>query len=250
MRDQEAGEWVAGFKPHLIVVAAYGQILPRRVLKIPTIAILNVHASLLPRYRGAAPINWAIIRGEKETGITIMRIVPKLDSGDILLSRSEPILPDDTAGTLHDRLKILGAECLLEALDMLRGGTANFAPQDDSLATLAPLLNRESARIDWFGSAIECHNFIRGMNPWPMAFTTFRGQICKINCSAIPDSDICPTTTSQNPGRLKSNKNRLFVHCGDGNWIQVLEAQLPGRAPISGSDFINGVHPCEEDCFV
>jgi methionyl-tRNA formyltransferase len=240
---------IAGLAPDLLVVAAYGQILPQRLLDIPRIAPLNVHASLLPRYRGAAPIHWAIISGETETGITIMRIVARLDAGDIVCVCPERIRADDTAGSLHDRLKDLGAECLARALASIRRGTLACTPQDEKLATYAPQLRREDARMDWTWPLGRCHDFIRGLHPWPVAFTTFRGMNCKIH-HAAPADQATGFPSGGPAGRLDATDGRLHVRCGDGRWLRVRRLQMPDRAPVSGRDFINGWRLREEDRFV
>jgi methionyl-tRNA formyltransferase len=240
---------IAALAPDLLVVAAYGQILPQRLLDIPRIAPLNVHASLLPRYRGAAPINWAIIRGETETGVTIMRIIARLDAGDMVCVCRERIRPDDTAGSLHDRLKELGASCLLQALDSIRRGEVTYTPQDESLATNAPQLRREDARLDWKWPAPRCYNFIRGMHPWPVAFTTFRDMPCKIH-HAEPAESASGPIRGGSPGQLDPTGGRLQVCCGDGRWLRLHRLQMPDRAPVSGLDFINGWRLREEERFV
>jgi len=249
IRQATALDMIHELAPDLLVVAAYGQILPQRLLDIPRIAPLNVHASLLPRYRGAAPIHWAIINGEQETGITIMRIVYRLDAGDILCRCSEAIGPDDTAGSLHDRLKDLGAACLLRALESIRRGDATYTPQDESLATYAPQLRRADARLDWRWPVARCHDFVRGLHPWPVAFTTFRGQNCKIH-RAEPGDAPPPIRSDGPPGQLDATAGRLHVRCGDGRWLHVERLQMPDRAPVSGTDFINGWRPRQEDRFV
>ncbi|MBN2433166.1 MAG: methionyl-tRNA formyltransferase [Acidobacteria bacterium] len=249
IRQSSLLDHLAALEFDLLVVAAYGQILPQRLLDMPQIAPLNVHASLLPRYRGAAPIHWAVINGETETGITIMRIVYRLDAGDILCRCPETIQPEDTAGSLHDRLKIRGAECLRQALEAIRRGTATYTPQDESRVTHAPLLRREDARLDWSRPACRCHNFVRGMHPWPVAFTTFRGQNCKIHHTE-PVESAPPEPLDTRPGQLDITTGRLYVRCGDGHWLRVHRLQLPDRTPVSGTDFINGWRPREEECFV
>ncbi|HOT00732.1 MAG TPA: methionyl-tRNA formyltransferase [Acidobacteriota bacterium] len=248
MKSAEAHAGLVALQPDLLVVAAYGQILPQRILDVPRIAPLNVHASLLPRYRGAAPIAWAILQGETRTGVSIMRIVRRLDAGDVLVQRPEPIRPDDTAATLHDRLKELGARCLLEALELIRAGRATYTPQDESAATYAPSLGREMARLDWTQPARETLNRIRGLNPWPVAQTTFRGQTCKIwlaEPAEAPDGD----SRTVQPGRLRLAGRRLAVQAGDGAWLHLLELQLPGRAAVDGEAFARGARIAEGDAF-
>lgn len=249
LKDDRTFHELAATHPDLLVVVAYGQILPRRILELPAVAPLNVHASLLPGYRGAAPINWAIIRGETRTGITIMRIIPKLDAGDILIQCPENIRIDDTAGSLHDRLMERGATCLQEALDLIRNGDASFRPQDDSQVSYAPMLTREMARIDWSLPATECHNFIRGLNPWPTAWTTFRGSTCKVLRTELSPSGTTEPGATSGPGTLRPSGSRLLVACGNGTWLQVLRVLLPGRGPVSGAEFANGARLSRGDRF-
>ena len=166
--------------PDLIVVVAFGQILPRALLDIPPRGCINVHASLLPAYRGAAPINWALINGETVTGVTIMLLDEGMDTGDILLQKPVSILPDDTAATTHDRLAESGAALLGEALEQLGSNGWTRMLQDHAQATYAPLMKKEDGRIQWSKSAREIHNQVRGMNPWPGCFTFFRGKLLKI----------------------------------------------------------------------
>ncbi len=248
MKSVEAHAELAALRPELLVVAAYGQILPQRILDVPRIAPLNVHASLLPRYRGAAPIAWAILQGEIRTGISIMRIVRRLDAGDVLVQRPEPIRPDDTAATLHDRLKELGARCLLEALDLIRSGRATYTPQDEREASYAPTLDRAMAPLEWARPAGEVLNRIRGLNPWPVAQTTFRGRTCKIWLAEPAEAPAYGSQTVQ-PGRLRLAGRRLAVQAGDGGWLHVLELQLPGRAAVDGEAFARGARIAEGDAF-
>jgi len=248
MKGAEAHAELAALRPDLLVVAAYGQILPQRILDVPRIAPLNVHASLLPRYRGAAPIAWAILQGETRTGISIMRIVRRLDAGDVLVQQPEPIRPDDTAATLHDRLKELGARCLLEALDLIRAGRATYTPQDEREASYAPTLDRAMAPLDWTRPAGEVLNRIRGLNPWPVAQTTFRGRTCKIRLAEPAEAPAHGSQTVQ-PGRLRLAGRRLAVQAGDGGWLHLLELQLPGRAAVDGEAFARGARIAEGDAF-
>jgi methionyl-tRNA formyltransferase len=249
LKDPDARAAILRFEPDLLVVVAYGRLLPAVLLHTPPHGAINVHASLLPRYRGAAPIQWAILRGETGTGVTIMRLVREMDAGDILLQAPEPIRPDDTAGNLHDRLMALGARCLLEAVHRIRTGSAVWTPQDPARVTYAPPLSRDQARLDWTRPASECHNFIRGLNPWPVACTSFRGQICKVR-RAAPDATPPQTTKSPRlPGCLSAAGQRLRVQCGDGRWLELHELQLPGRRAIGGAEFIHGVRLGEGEKF-
>ncbi len=248
LKDPAAREAILGLKPDLLVVAAYGHLLPSVLLDTPPLGALNVHASLLPKYRGAAPIHWAIMLGEKETGISVIRLARELDAGDILLQSHEPIWPDDTAGSLHDRLMRRGARCLLEAVGLLKEGRAAWTRQDPARVTFAPALSRDQARLDWARPAPVCHDFIRGLSPWPVAFTAFRGQPCKIWRSTPPRGEPGPGYALQ-PGRMLATASALRVQCGDGGWLDLLELQVPGRRVISGAEFAHGFHILEGDRF-
>ena len=184
-RHPEAVARIAAEAPDLIVVVAYGHILPKSILDIPRIGCINVHASLLPKYRGAAPINWAVARGESVTGITIMRMDEGMDTGPMLHVREMPIGEEDTAETMFSKLSILGAEALREALRKLREGTLEETPQDAALATYAPMLKKEHGRIDWSRPAGEVCNLVRGMTPWPSAFALHAGKTLKVLSSAV-----------------------------------------------------------------
>src|SRR5512146_2610336 len=199
---------IAAEKPDLIVVVAYGQILPKSILDIPSRGCWNVHASLLPKYRGAAPINWAVARGERVTGVTIMKMDVGMDTGPMLLAREMPISGDDTAGTLFDRLSLLGAETLSEALGRLREGTISETPQDDRLASYAPMLKKEHGRIDWSRPAEEVRNLVRGMTPWPTAFTSHSGKSLKILSATLCEG-------RGEPGEiLEVGRDGIVVACG------------------------------------
>lgn len=252
LKEPAAVETIRALEPDFLVVAAYGEILSREVLAIPAVAPLNIHASLLPHLRGASPIHHAILAGDSETGITIMRVIRKLDAGDILLQVREPIGPRDTAGALHDRLAPLGASCIVRALELLERGEAVFTPQDDALSTYAPLLTREMGRLDWSRSAVELDRTVRGLNPWPAAFTIFRGETVKIweaapleDAGAVsppgcPDNPDPAPSAAHPPGTLIPWKGRLFAACGGGGFLETLSLQLPGRRAVTGADFARG----------
>ncbi|MBP7867151.1 MAG: methionyl-tRNA formyltransferase [Acidobacteria bacterium] len=245
LRHPEAVEAIRALEPDFLVVAAYGEILSRAVLAIPAVAPLNVHASLLPRLRGASPIHHAILAGDPETGITIMRIARKLDAGDILLQAREPIGPRDTAGTLHDRLARIGAACIVQALERFERGEAAFTPQDDALSTYAPQLTREMGRLDWSRTADELDRFVRGLNPWPAAFTLFRGETVKVweaaplgGPGATPPPGLPDGPAS--PGELLPRGDHLLVVCAEGTCLEILRLQLPGRRAVTGAEFARG----------
>ena len=221
--------------PDLIVVVAYGQILPKSVLDIPRYGCINVHASLLPKYRGAAPINQAIIDGETETGVTTMYMDVGLDTGDMLIKRTTPIGPFETAGDLHDRLALLGREAMDETLTRLCAGTLAGEKQDDALSCYAPMLKKEQGLVDWSRPAREIHNRVRGLDPWPGAYTLLAGETLKLG-RTCPDAVPC----AQPPGTvLSADRDGVRVACGDGS-LSIGELQLPGRKRLAADDFLRG----------
>jgi methionyl-tRNA formyltransferase len=231
-------EVVAGLQelaPDLIVVVAYGQILPKSVLDIPRYGCINVHASLLPKYRGAAPINQVIIDGETETGVTTMFMDVGLDTGDMLIKRTTPIDPFETAGELHDRLALLGREAMSETLQRLCAGTLVGEKQDDALSCYAPMLKKEEGRLDWTRSAAELHNRVRGLDPWPGAYTMLGGETLKLARTRPLD---LPHAAS--PGTvLSAGGDGVQVACGQGV-LSIGELQLPGRKRLAAADFLRG----------
>ena len=223
--------------PEAIIVASYGQFLSEKVFSLPPRGTINIHASLLPRYRGAAPINWAIIRGETETGVTTFFIEKGMDSGEILVQRTCPIGPNETTGELHDRLAELGAEAILETLRSLEEGTAHPTPQREGEATLAPKLSRADGKIDWTKNARDIHNLVRGLNPWPGAFTHLDTETVKIHRTARTGVK-CGQIT---PGEIALQETgRLLVGTSD-ELIEILEIQREGRPRTSGKAFLNGL---------
>lgn len=233
LRDPAAVEELKGLAPDLIVVVAYGQILPRSVLEIPRFGCINVHASLLPRYRGAAPINKAVTDGEEVTGVTTMLMDVGLDTGDMLVKRATPIGPEETAGELHDRLALLGREALEETLARLCAGTLQPEAQDDAQSNYAPMLKKEDGRIDWNKSAAEIHNLVRGLDPWPAAYTFLDGELLKITRTL-------PEAGEGEPGTvLAADAEGVRVACGDGVLL-VRELQLPGKKRLPAADFLRG----------
>jgi methionyl-tRNA formyltransferase len=226
------------FEPDVLVVAAYGRILPPSILELAPHGAINVHASLLPRHRGAAPIHAAVIAGDAETGITLMQMDEGLDTGDILLQRALPILPDDTTGALHDRLAALGAETLVEGLALLRQGALVRRPQDASLATYAPQLAKEDGQIDWSLGPAALSAFIRGMLPWPGAFTWLGGRRLLVHPLARTSDEPPPPGTR--PGTvLTASHSELCVACGGGRvWLG--DVQIEGRKRVDVSSFLRG----------
>jgi len=234
LRDPLAVAELQKLQPDLIVVVAYGQILPKAVLDIPRYHCINVHASLLPKYRGAAPINKAIIDGETETGVTTMLMDVGLDTGDMLVRHSLTIGENETAGQLHDRLAILGREAMEETLKQLCAGTLTAEKQDDALSCYAPMLKKEDGLISWQRSATEIHNQVRGLDPWPGAFTYLDGEVLKIAATTVAaDSSEAAGTI------ISADKTGIRIACGEGVLI-VGELQLPGRKRLSVMNFLSG----------
>lgn len=235
LRESEAVQEIINKKPDLVVTAAYGQILPKNLLDYPRFGCINVHASLLPKYRGGAPIHYAIINGEKETGITIMYMTPELDAGDILAQRSLPILETDHVGILHDKLSQLGAELLYETLPAIFSGKVNPVPQDDSEATYAPNIRREDEWIDWSKSAHEIVNQVRGMHPWPVAVTTWNGAPLKVWWAEKVD-----LSTTEEPGTVvKVDDEGIYLATGKGV-VAIRELQPAGKKRMTVDAFLRG----------
>lgn len=224
-------------RPDAIIVVAYGRIIPQWMLNLPSFGNINVHASLLPKYRGAAPIQWAIAMGETVTGVTTIRLDSGLDTGDILLKAEMPIAKQDTALTLSPRLSQLGASLLIETLRALESGDLAPTPQDNSHATLAPILTKEDGLIDFSRPAAEIFNRLRGFQPWPGAFTSFRGKQLTVH-SAQPVNG-----RKLAAGELASQSDSLLVGCGEGTALELLEMQLEGKKRMTARDFSNGYRP-------
>jgi methionyl-tRNA formyltransferase len=241
VRRPEAIELLAGFKAGAMVVVGYGQIIPQAVIELAPYGIINVHASLLPKYRGAAPIQWAIAQGETRTGVTSMQIDAGLDTGDILLQAETEIGPEETALELSERLSRMGADLLVETLAGLARGSIQPRKQDALQASLARILKKEDGLIDWTKTAAEIHNRVRGFLPWPGAYTHFRGHLLHIWKSRVAVGRIHGL-----PGRAVGEKRRLYVACGDGA-LEVLEVQLEGRKKITAEAFLNGQHLSENE---
>ncbi len=233
IRTEEFLNELGNISPDLICVAAYGKILPKTILDLPRFGCINVHASLLPKYRGAAPINWAIARGETVTGITIMQMDEGMDTGDILLRREVPIDPDDTGETLSGKLSVIGARLLIETIAELKKGTLRPVKQDDSLATYAPMLKKEDGRIDWMRPAEEIRSLIRGMLPWPGAYTYLRGKLLKIYRAAVSEGEGKPGEA------VGTGQGVLRVVTGAGA-LDILELQIEGGRRLDSRAFLAG----------
>jgi methionyl-tRNA formyltransferase len=242
VRRPEAVEYLRGIAADAMVVVGYGQIIPQVAIDLAPLGIINVHASLLPKYRGAGPIQWAIVRGETRTGVTTMRIDAGLDTGDMLLKAETGIGPEENAVELGARLAAMGAELLVVTLDGLRAGTIVPEKQDDAQATLAPLLKKEDGAIDWREPAPAIHNRVRGLQPWPGAQTVFRGVPLHVWKTRRVDAAY---GGEKLPGRFVSLKPPV-VACGEGS-LELLEVQLEGRKRISAADFANGQRLTDND---
>jgi methionyl-tRNA formyltransferase len=243
IRAPEVQQLLAKLSPDAIVIIAYGQIIPARLLSIPKLGWINLHASLLPKYRGAAPIHWAIVHGETKTGVTTMRIDAGMDTGDILLQRETEISPQETAPELALRLSEIGAPLLAETLRGLAVDAIVPRPQDHAEATLAPILKKEDGRIDWNRPAHEIYSRMRGFAPWPGAYTTFRGQTCHLWAEPVSNQVFTSQlsgTASVVPGTLFAEKNALFVFCGGATVLRIQTVKLEGRKEVSAVDFANG----------
>jgi len=227
---------LTALKPDAIIVVGYGRLIPQWMLDLPPLGNINLHASLLPKYRGAAPIQWAIARGETVTGVTTMRIDSGLDTGDILLQQELPIAPEDTSETLAPGLAAIGADLVVETLRGLQAGTVRPRPQNNSQASLAPILKKEDGLVDFSRSATEIFNRIRGFQPWPGAHTKFRGKSLQI-VKAQPD------TNATSPGELTLRGDRLSVGCARGTALELQELQLEGKKRTTAHDFIQGYRP-------
>ena len=239
LRDGTALAQLKELDPELIVVAAYGRILPDDILALPPKGCINVHSSLLPKYRGAAPINWAVINGDAETGVTIMHMATELDAGDIIDQVSTPIDPDETVEAVHDRLAALGGELLVKVVGEIAAGTAKRTPQDHEKATLAPMLSRALSPIDWTRPAKAIHDQVRGLVPWPATSTDILGGgVVKVY--AVTETG---ETTGKAPGTILAAGNPgIDVACGDGKVIRITELQAPGSRRMAAADYLRG-HP-------
>ena len=237
-KNEEFQSRLSALQPDAIIVVGYGRIIPPWMLTLPRYGNINVHASLLPKYRGAAPIQWAIAQGETVTGVTTMLLNEGLDTGDILLQKEMTLQSDDTAVTFAPRLSELGADLLIETLRGLEDKTITPIPQDHSQATLAPILKKEDGLIDFNRTATEIHNRLRGFQPWPGAYTHFRGKSLKF-ISAKPDD----TPSNLAPGELRISDEKLFVGCGSRTVLHLLQVQPEGKKALTAREFINGYHP-------
>ena len=256
IKSDSAFDFFKRLAPNAVVIIAYGQLIPQRLIEIPRLGWINLHASLLPKYRGAAPIAWAIVNGETTTGLTTMQIDAGMDTGPILLQRELEIGPDETAPELARRLSEAGAPLVSESLRKLDGGEITPRAQDFSEATYAPRLTKEHGRIDWTQTAQQIYNCIRGLAPWPGAYTTFRGQLCHIwgrpaDAAAASPQPISITVGAGHsmPGSLLAAGQSIDVVCGEGTRLHLDAVQMEARKRITAREFVNGAHPAPGERF-
>lgn len=238
LRDGTALAQIQALAPELIVVAAYGRFLPDDILACPKFGCINVHSSLLPKYRGAAPINWAVLNGETETGVTIQQMAHDMDAGDIIAQETTAIGPEEDAGQLYTRLSELGAALLVKTVADIAAGTAKRIPQDHTKATLAPMLSKELSPVDWNKTARELHDQVRGLMPWPMATAELDGVRCKLWSVRV-----CGESTAKAPGGIvQADKKGLRIACGGGTVLEIIELQPDGKKRMPAAAFLAG-HP-------
>ena len=237
-KNEEFQARLTALQPEAIIVVGYGRIIPPWMLQLPPYGNINVHASLLPKYRGAAPVQWAIAHGETVTGVTTMLLNEGLDTGDILMQREMAVRPEDTSVTLWPRLAETGADLLVETLRGLEQKTITAIPQDHAQATLAPILKKEDGRVDFSRTATEIHNRLRGFQPWPGAYAQFRGRNLKFVSSRPEDS-----SSNLEQGELRVGDEKLFIGCAAGSVLHLLQVQPEGKKIMTAREFINGYHP-------
>jgi methionyl-tRNA formyltransferase len=236
LRTGDFGAWVRAQAADVALVVAYGRILPKDVLDGPRLGCVNVHASLLPKYRGAAPITWAVVHGEPESGVTLMKLDEGMDTGPTFARVTTPIGPDESAGELSERLAVLGAQAVRQWLPAYRTGGCDLVPQDGALATVAPMLQKQDGRIDWGTAARRVHDHVRGMRPWPGAFTTARGKVVKVHVTHVVDG----TSPAARPGQvIVADKTRVLVACPDRT-IELARVQPEGKRAMTGAEWAMG----------
>ena len=235
LKNEEIQQVIRDMAPDMIVVVAYGKLLPEAVLNVPPLGCINVHGSLLPKYRGAAPIQWSVLNGDKETGITTMYMAKGMDTGDIILQDVTTISEDETAAELFDRMAVLGAQTLLKTIPMLEAGTAPRIPQDEAEASHVSMLSKDQAQIDFTKTADEVHHFICGMSDWPCAFTAIDGKRLKVY-----RSHRSTLTSKQSAGSVVENKKVLTVVCGDGKCVELTEVQYDNGKRMAADAFLRG----------
>src|SRR5690606_18647019 len=238
LKDEEFVQALKDIAPDVIVVVAF-RILPKEVYTIPKLGSFNLHASLLPKYRGAAPINWAIINGDTETGVTTFFLQDKIDAGNVILKKKVKIDEDDTAGTLHNKLSFIGKEAVLETVQNIASGNVEVSPHDDSLASPAPKIFKDDCRMNWNQSAEKVYNFIRGLSPYPAAGTTLDGKNVKIFLGGETGM-----SSTNEPGTLVIDGKKIFVNTFN-EWLEITELQIEGKKRIFAPDFVNGLRETE-----
>ena len=239
VKDGTALDIIRQLDPELIAVVAYGRILPVDILEYPAYGCINVHSSLLPKYRGSAPIHWAILNGDDQSGVTIMHMAKAMDAGDIIAQAVTPIDPNETVETLHDRLAIMGAQLLTEVVEQLKNGTANRTPQDESKVTYAPMLSRELSPLDWTRTAKQLHDQVRGLIPWPATTTDIIGD----QPVKVFETEQTGIKTSAAPGTIvAADKNGIDVACGDSMILRIKQLQAQGGKRMAAADYLRG-HP-------
>lgn len=234
LKDGKALEQINELNPDVIVVAAYGKILPADILAFPKYGCINVHASLLPKYRGAAPIQWAVLNGDKETGVAIQQMNEGIDTGDLLLVKKTEIGINETSEELFERLSVIGAEALIETLSLIEKGEAIATPQPKGDFGYASMISKDMSPIDWSRSSFEVHNLIRGLQTWPAASTVINGKTVKIHKSVLSNE------IGKKAGEIVNNKNVLTISCGDGKCVDILELQPEGKKKMDAKSFLAG----------
>ncbi len=250
--EESVASFFRRMKPDAVVIIAYGQKIPQSLLEIPRLGWINLHGSLLPRYRGAAPIHWAIVNGDTRTGLTTMQVDAGMDTGPVLLQREIEIGPDETAPELSRRMSEAGASLVVDSLHGLDHGEVSLRAQDNAKATKAPLLKREMGRLDWDLSAQQIYNRIRGFEPWPGTFTSFRGQTCRVWGHPETGAHIIVGATPlklDKPGSLAVIGSNLLVACGQSSWLLLEGAQLQGKKRVTAAEFANGARLTAGDAF-
>lgn len=244
-KNEEFRAQLESLAPDVILVVAYGRIIPKWMLELPRFGNLNLHGSLLPKYRGAAPIQWAVANGEPETGVTTMRLDEGLDTGDILLQRKLTLAPDQTSEDVYPLLAEMGAALMVETLEGLGAGTITPRKQDDAQATHAPILTRDDGRMDFHERAMRLYNRWRGFQPWPGAWTLLNGK--KLAAQRLMPFDAGSLADGpEEPGTLRVQDGKMFVRCGHGTWLELVEVQLEGKKRLAAAEFLRG-HPLESD---
>lgn len=235
IRDTENIEYLRSFQADIFIVAAFGQILPKSILDMPRFGCVNVHASLLPKYRGASPIQWAVINGDEISGVTTMRMDAGIDTGDMIAKRELRLAEDETGGSLFDKLAVLGAKLCVETMELIETGKATYTPQNGEVATHTSMISKELGNIDWKKPAVEIERLIRGLNPWPSAYTKLDGKTFKIWKARVLD-----TSRDYEPGCIvKADKNEFVVQTGEG-LLALLEVQMEGKKRMEADAFLRG----------